>query len=199
VRGKPFLAVDYPLIADEIRLASKLPRIGARLRFCHRVARGDLTREQRLEVLLFLVRSAVPSQDFHVARIRCLATKYRRTKATAAENLVHQPQFDLAIPLTAEVGIKVARPKSLIFNDFLKGRHGGGGPRTSRIEGVGRSAKHQIERLDLRANEFAHPIQFFLKVRLGFEIPRHVQIPPFRSARATPATQKNNDFGVAIG
>ena len=81
--GKPFLAVDHPVVTVSGRGAQKLPRIGPRLGFCHRIAGGDFCIEQGLEVLFFLLRCPEFSQNFCVARVRRLTAKYAWPEAAA--------------------------------------------------------------------------------------------------------------------
>ena len=173
VRREPFLTIDHPFVPDQFRPAGELPRIGARLRLCHRVARRDLAGKQGFKVLALLLRGAEAGQDLHIAGVGRLTAENGRPETAAPEDLVHQAQLDLAVALSAQMRIEMAGPKRLFLDDLLERRHGRRRTAATWIEGVGRPTEQQIQRLDLDSDELVHPIQFLLEFLVRFEIPSH--------------------------
>src|SRR5258707_15173792 len=103
VRGKPFLAVDYPVVAAQLRLGFENFGVRATLRLGHRERRNDLVVEQRLQKTLLLIGRPIMRENLGVARIRRLASKNDRRESRAPEDLVHQRELDLPIALPAEL------------------------------------------------------------------------------------------------
>src|SRR6185437_3279110 len=85
-----------------------------------------------------------------------------------SEDLVHQPELDLAEALAAELGIEMRGPQA-VRPDLL-------GQRLDRSrQAVGTELVDQrLQRPDPLALELAHPVQLGLKLRLGREIPGHL-------------------------
>ena len=91
----------------------------------------------------------------------------------AAQDLVEQRQLQLAEALPAQLGPEVGGPQPLAPHLFLQ--------RVDRLTALPfqRHELHvrerEVERLDLLADELVHPVELLLVLRIGFEVPRHVQ------------------------
>src|ERR1700732_3306892 len=96
VRGKPFLAIDHPVVATQLGFGLENFRVRATLRLGHRERRNDLIVEQRLQKTLLLFGRPIMRENLGVARIRRLASKYDWRESRAPENLVHQRELDLS-------------------------------------------------------------------------------------------------------
>src|SRR5260370_30399280 len=103
VRGKPFLAVDYPVVAAQLRLGLENFWVRATLRLCHRERGNDFIVEQRLQKPLLLIRRPIMRENLGVARVRRLASKHDRREPRAPEDLVHQLELGLSITLPAKL------------------------------------------------------------------------------------------------
>ncbi len=69
-RGPPFLAVEHPLVSLEPRFQGDVGGVrGSDLGLGHRESRADLSVEQGLQPLLFLLLGAVALDHFHVAGV----------------------------------------------------------------------------------------------------------------------------------
>ena len=168
VGGKPLLTVDHPVVAVPGRGGDELSRVGATLRFGHRIARGDLAAEQRLQVAGLLLVGAEHRQNLGVARIRRLATEHRRRPAGTAEDLVEQRELDLAEALATELRAQMRGPQPLILHLLLQrpqNRHHLGVLLVIWVEG------DEIEGFKLVPHELFDPVELCLIFRVCFEIP----------------------------
>ena len=109
-------------------------------------------------------------EDLGVARVRRLTAEYHRRALGATENLVHQPQLDLAVALAAEFGAQMAGPQAALLHLFLQRRDELGALGVGEVVGV---PQNEIQRLYLFTDELVHPVQLCLKLRLGLKIPGH--------------------------
>ena len=153
VGGEPLLAADDPFVAVAMRLAGELAGIGPGLGLGHGVGRGDLPVEQRLQVRRLLLVGAVVGQDLGVSGVRGLAAEHRGGERAAAQDLVHQGQLHLAVPLAAEVGPDVAGPQIPILHLLLEGRDETPELLVALVEGRDPAAEVQIEGFDLVPDE----------------------------------------------
>ena len=79
----------------------------------HAERRLQVAGQQRVQVALLLLRRPGEREDLGVARVRrCVAERERRDRA-GAEDLVHQPELDLAESLPAELGVEMRGPQAL--------------------------------------------------------------------------------------
>src|SRR5439155_8687598 len=112
--GKPLLAVEHPAVAVPTRARRELRGIGAGgVALGHEKRRAHVAGEQRLEVALLLLGGARERQDLRVARIGGLTAERVRCVEGGSEDLVEEPELDLAVPLSAELGRQVAGPQVL--------------------------------------------------------------------------------------
>ena len=85
------------------------------------------------------------------------------------EDLVHQRELHLAVPLAAELRAEVARPEVVVLHDLLEllaALH--------ELGEVDRARRQQcLERLDLLADELVDPVELLLELGVGLEIPGH--------------------------
>lgn len=172
VGRKPLLAVDHPVLAVALGAGDEHSRIGAALRFGHRIAGADFTVEQRLQIAGLLLVGAEHREDLGVAGIRCLATENRWRPTGPADDLVEQRQLDLPVALPTQLGCQVGGPQALFFDLALQrtqDRHGLGIFLVVRIE------CHQIQRLELVDHELLDPVQFLLVFGVRFEVPHSPQ------------------------
>jgi hypothetical protein len=170
VRREPLLAVDHPLIAVAPGARREQRGIGAGVRLGHRITRGDLAIEQRLEIALLLLRSSIVGEDLGVARVGRLTAEDRRRPGGAPEDLVHQRELELAVALPAELLAEVTGPEPALLHLRLERLHHRA---RARVGLVVRVAEYVVERLDLVAHECVDPVQLALKLRFGLEIPGH--------------------------
>ncbi len=170
VGGEPLLAVDDPLVAVGHRLRGEHFGVGAALRLGHREARHDLVIQQRTQIALFLLRCAVVSEDLGIARVRRLTPEDDRRSGGPTEDLVHQRQLHLAVPLTAELGSEVAGPQAALAHLRLQRRDELLADRILDVVGM---SDHEAQRLDLVGDELFDPVEFLLELGIGLEIPRH--------------------------
>ena len=93
-------------------------------------------------------------------------------QAIAAQLLVHQPELQLAVALSAEFGAEVAGPQALLA-DLLLQRF------DERLAAGGAVDGHaqMRERLDLLRHEVLDPVELLLELRIGLEIPGHALSP----------------------
>ena len=202
VRREPFVPVDHVLVTvaygdglDHRRVTARVVRLG------HREARRDLTAQQWFEPLLALCRSGADGDQFAVARIGRLIAKDVRRRPRTTQDLVHQGQLHLAVPLTTELVVEMARPEAALLH-FLFQRSGEFAP-TARRHVV----EEQLDGLDLIGDELAHPVELCLELRFGREIPCHrgplarhlvLALPAPRAARArTP--RSNSRPRIVLG
>ncbi len=76
--------------------------------------------EQRVQVAVLLLRRAGEREDLGVARIGRRVAERERRDRRRAEDLVHQPELDLAESLTAELGIEMRRPQAARLDLLLE-------------------------------------------------------------------------------
>ena len=136
----------------------------------HRVAGGDLAIEQRLQVALLLLLGAVVREDLGVAGVRRLAAEDRGRPARAAQHLVHQRELRLSVAGAAELGPQVAGPETPLLHLLLQRSHDLHRAGVGLVVGI---VQHEVEGLDLVADESGHPVELALELGLGLEIPGH--------------------------
>src|SRR5712692_425932 len=180
VRRKPFLAVDYPVVAAQLGLGLEDFWIRATLRLGHRERRNDLVVEQRLQKTLLLIGRPIMRQDLGVARVRRLAAKHYRCESRAPEDLVHQRKLDLSVALPAQFWSEMASPQFALAHLGLQRPHQAV---SFRIANVVRMAQHVVERLDFLAHELIDPVEVLLELGLGFKIPTHDCSSNYRAIR----------------
>ena len=177
VGGEPLVAVDHPLVAvaDGGGLQQRRIRAGG-VGLGHAERRLQVPGQQRMQVALLLLLAAGQREDLRVAGVgRRVAERQRRDRA-GAEDLVHQPELDLAEPLAAELGIEVRRPQAALA-DLLGER------RDRALEPVvAELVDQRLQRPDALAHELAHPVELLLKLGLCGEIPGHRGSAPEPSA-----------------
>lgn len=110
------------------------------------------------------------SQNFSIPGIRRLAAKHDRGEVRAAENFVHEREFELTIALTTQFRSEMTRPQPAFAH---LGLQFGNNLLIFRIANIVRTDQHKVERLDFFTYKFVHPIQFGLKFRLSLKIPCH--------------------------
>src|SRR5262249_37547515 len=141
------------------RPRAKLGRIRAgRLRLGHRESRPQLAVEERIEPALYLPGRSREREDLAVARVGSLAAEDVRRVDAGAEDLVHQAELHLPEALTPELGREVRRPQAALS-------HG----RAQRLEDalqvvVADLVRDRLDRIDLLADEVAHPLQLLLEL-----------------------------------
>ena len=132
-------------------------RVGARARLGHREAAAQLAAQQRVHPALLLLRRC---RRWRAARrCRSRAPGCRRSPrrvAALAEDLVHQPELDLAEPAAAELRRQVRGPQALLLDLLLERRGDPGEGRPVQVE--------RLQRDDLVADEAAHPLQLLLEL-----------------------------------
>src|ERR1700748_1138778 len=98
-------------------------RVRAALRLGHRETRHDPVVQQRLQIALLELRSAVVGQDFAITGIRSLGSEYDRRTFRPPENLVEQRQFHLAVSGPAQMRTQMSSPQPALLNDVLQRRN----------------------------------------------------------------------------
>jgi len=107
-----------------------------------------------------------------------------RRPVRSADDLVEECQLQLAVALTAELGAEMCCPQ--IFLAYLL---------LERVDDLASGLRQwrelevrsdEVERLDLIADECIRPIQQFLVVRVGFEIPHAASLPAIRVGVCIP-------------
>ena len=123
-------------------------------------------------------------------RVGRLAAEDGGRAAVTAEHLVHQRELDLAEALAAEFGAEVAGPQALVLHLLLQRLDRASGDRVGLVVRV---AEHEVERLDLLAHELVDPVELFLELRIGLEIPRHGGLQSVEVIRA-----RGSDTNTAV-
>src|SRR6266478_4273069 len=182
VRGKPFLAVDYPVVAAQFRFRLENFWVRATLRLGHRERGNDLIVEQRLQKPLLLIRRPIMRENLGVARVRRLASKHNRRESRAPQDLVHQRELDLPVTLPPELRPEMARPQFALAHLGLQRPHQ---LVAFRIAHIVRMPQHVVERLDFLAHELIDPVEVLLELGLGFKIPTHSCSSNCRAIRQT--------------
>ena len=171
VRGKPLLAIDHPVIAVQFRAALEHLRVRAGMRFGHGEAGDDFSIEQWLQKARLLCLGAVVRKDFRVACVRRLTAENDGSESRATKDFIHQAQLQLPVARPTQFRTQMTRPQAARFHLCLQWPHQLLEVRVLNVVGV---AQHIVERLDFVTDEFIHPIQFFLKFRVCFEVPSHL-------------------------
>ena len=104
--------------------------------------------------------------DFGVARIRRLTAEHARAPLGAAENFVDLRQLHHGNALPAQMRPHMRRPQALITHDLLQRLDRRHRLLVGYIVGMAELVEHQIERLNLLADELLDPVQLLLKLRL---------------------------------
>src|ERR1700761_2928488 len=167
---KPLFAVDDPMIAVLHRARGEDFRVRAALRFGHRETRDDPVVQQRLQIALLELVSAVVGQDFAIAGIRSLGSEYDRRTFRPPENLVEQGQFHLAVSGSAQMRTQMSSPQPTPLDDLLQRRNQ---RPPHRVVEIVRLLDDQIDWLTLGADEFVDPGELCGPLRGGREIPGH--------------------------
>src|SRR6266851_5315851 len=196
VRGKPFLAVDYPVVTAQLGLGLENFRVRATLRLGHRERRNDLIVEQRLQKTLLLIGRPIMRENLGVTRVRRLATKNDRSEARAPQDLVHQRELDLSVALPAKLRPEMARPQFALAHLGLQRPHQ---LVSFRIANVVRMSEHVVERLDFLAHELIDPVEILLELGLGFKIPTHSCSSNCRAIRQTRGKDETRTLGLTSG
>ena len=116
-------------------------------------AAADLAGEQRIQPALLLLRRAREREDLAVARVGRLAAEHGRRVDRGPEDLVHQPELDLAEALPAELGRQVRGPQAALLDLLLQRR-------VDAVEvGLVRRSSIVLDRPHLLAHELAHPLE----------------------------------------
>ena len=176
VRREVLPAVDDPLAAVLDRPGLEQRRVGAGVRFGHRVGGEHLAVEQRLEIALLLLGSPVVGDDLGVAGVRRLTAEHDRRPLRPTEDLVEQCQLQLAVTLTAQLRTEMGSPQPLTPHLVLQRVDDLAPGPVQRHELLVR--KHEVERLDLGTNELVSPVELLLVLGVGFKIPCHCGLPP---------------------
>ena len=202
---EPLLAVDDPLVAVAHGVGPEEVRVRPALGLGHRVRRPDLLVEHRLEPALLLLLGAVGGEHLHVAGVGRGRAEHLRRRRVAAEDLVQQPELELAVAGPAEVLVEEDRPQALGLDLVLQALHQRLDLRVLRPDRV---REHVLERLDLLPAELLDPVELLLELRLGREVPTPSDDPRARSVRAqsarsrvraaarTPMPRPGHDFDV---
>jgi hypothetical protein len=173
VGGEPFVAVDDPFVAVEH--GGRLQRGGVRAGVAglgHRERRAQVAGEQWIQPLLLLVLAAGQREDLGVARVRRVVAEHERRQEAHPEDLMHEPELHLAEALAAEVRRQVRGEQPARLDLLLERRD-----RT--VEALlAELVEHDLEGIDLRPHELAHPIELLLELGLGREVPRHLVRSP---------------------
>src|SRR3984893_4218064 len=131
-----------------------------------------------MEEAVLLFGGARNREDLGVARVGRLAAERIRREERGPEDLVHQPELQLAEALAAELGVEVCGPQPALLDPLLQRS-------VDPVEpGLIELAHDRLQGPDLLAHELAHPVELLLKLRLRREIPRHHSPPikaPFES------------------
>ena len=139
-----------------------------RLRLGHREGAADLAGEHRVQPALLLLVGAREREDLAVARVGRLAAEHGRRVDRGPEDLVHQPELDLAEALAAELGREVRGPQAALLDLLLQRR-------VDAIEvGLRQTVLDGLDRPHLFAHEGAHPLELALELGVGAEVPGHV-------------------------
>ena len=170
---QPLMTHSSPSLTARRR---ELRRVGAGVRFGHRVAREHLAVEQRLEVALLLLRRAVVGDDLRVAGVGRLAAEDDRRPLRPAEDLVQQRELELAVALATELGAEVRGPQ-------LAGRAplpSAGRRSCAACRRAARTARAGHSRssgsTSSRTN-VVDPVELLLELGVGLEVPRHCRAP----------------------
>src|SRR6476646_7554585 len=135
-----------------------------------------------MQVALLLLLAAGQRQDLRVAGVgRGVAERQRRDRA-GAEDLVHQPELDLAEPLAAQLGIEVRRPQPTLANLLGERRDGALEPVVAEL------VDQRLKWPDALAHELAHPVELLLKLGVCGEIPGHRWLR--RGAYSVPSSDR---------
>ena len=110
IRRVEFLAVQYPALAVANGPRPELTWIRATLRLGHGEAREGFACEQRLQIPFLLRRRTVSREHDGVAGVRTLYAKDGLRPPLRADDLIHERELDLTVPLPAEFGTEVACP-----------------------------------------------------------------------------------------
>ena len=168
VRGEPLVPVEHVAVAVADRTARELRRVRAgRGGLGHRERRAELPGEQRLQPALLLLGSAGEGEDLAVARVGRLAAEHRRGVDRRAEDLVHQPELDLAEALAAELGREVRGPQPALLDRRLQR-----GVDAIELD-LREAVLDGLDRPDLVADERPHPLEVALELGVGGEVPGH--------------------------
>ena len=180
IGGEVLPPVDDPLVAVAGGPGLEERRIRPALGLGHRIAREDLTVEQRPEVLLLLLVGPVVGDDLGIAGVGRLGPEHDRRPLGPSEDLVHEGELHLPVALATELGAEVAGPQAA-FADLLFERVDDG-PQcvVERVEGLVPPKK--VDRLNLVADEGVDPVQLLLELGLGGELPPHLLTPLRRPA-----------------
>ena len=106
------MAVEHVAVAVLVGARDQLRGVRAgRLGLGHREGAAELAGEQRVQPALLLLGRAGEREDLAVAGVGRLAAEHGRRVDRGPEDLVHQPELDLAEALAAELGRQMGGPQ----------------------------------------------------------------------------------------
>ncbi len=183
VRGEPLVPVDDPFVTLAHGRGGQQRRVGAGgLGLGHRERASQVTREQRMQVALLLVRRTREREHLAVAGVRRGVAEHRGRVRRGAEDLVHEAEPDLAEALPAEVRRQVRGPQPALLDLLLERLDR---PLPALLPQL---VEDRLDRPDLLAHEGAHPVQLLLELRVGGEVPCHA----FDHGRTSPPKWGND-------
>ena len=189
VRGEPLVPVEHVAVAvaDAHGVASCVgsePGVsGSVIENAERSSPG----EQRLQPALLLLGRAGEGEDLAVARVGRLAAEHRRGVDRRAEDLVHQPELDLAEALAAELGRQVRRPQPALLDRRLQRR-------VDAVElGLREAVLDRLDRPDLLADERRASTRGRARTPGRWRSPRPLRLLRRRSRPDRPPTPVSHD------
>ena len=123
LRGEPLVPVDDPVVAVAHRARLQQRRVRAR-RVGSVIENADLRSpaSSGCSQRSFCSRRPGEREDLAVAGVRRLVAERVRRERRGAEDLVHQPELDLAEALAAELGVEVRGPQPALLDALLQRR-----------------------------------------------------------------------------
>ncbi len=122
--------------------------------------------------------------DLGVAGVGRLTAEDDGRPLRPAQDFVEQRQLQLPVALPTEFGAEVCGPQAFCAHLFLEWVDDAAPGLVER--GVLQVRPDEVERLDFVAHEGVGPVEEFLELRIGFEIPSHAA-----SFRSTPPRQEH--------
>jgi hypothetical protein len=173
VGREPLVPVEDVAVAVAHGPRAELRRVRAgRVRLRHRERGPEPALEQRVEPPLLLLVRAGEGEDLAVARVRRLAAERRRGVDRRAEDLVHQPELDLAEALAPELRREVRGPQPPLLHLFLQRGE-------DAVELVlSELVRDRLDRPDLLADEGPHPLELGVELGIGRKVPGHPGVTP---------------------
>src|SRR5690349_2696279 len=105
-----------------------------------------------MQIALLLLLASGQRQDLRVAGVRRGVAERQRRDRAGAEDLMHQPELDLAESLAAELGIEVRRPQAALADLLGERRNRAFEPVVAEL------IDQRLQRPNALAHDLAHPV-----------------------------------------